>query len=63
MKRISEDTSPRFQDMVAKLREAQARSQELARESEAFAQRIRDMLTEQKDGDGRPQEHGNGRPH
>jgi uncharacterized protein YdcH (DUF465 family) len=60
MKRLSEDMSPHFRELIAKFREAQARSQELARESEAFAQRIREMLSEQKAGNGRPQEQGNG---
>jgi uncharacterized protein YdcH (DUF465 family) len=59
MKRPSENMSPHFRELIAKFREAQARSQELARESEAFAQRIRDMQS-QKNGDGRPQKQGNG---
>jgi predicted nuclease with TOPRIM domain len=45
MKRPSENLSPHFQEMVARFREAQARSQEQARENEAFAQRIRDLQT------------------
>jgi uncharacterized protein YdcH (DUF465 family) len=60
MKRISEDMSPQFRELVARLREAEARSQELARESEAFSQRIREMLGEKKEGNGMPQEEGNG---
>ena len=54
MKRPSEDMSPRVRELIARFREAQARSEELARENEAFAQRIREMLSEEKEANGRP---------